>query len=217
MPSDGPALRPASAGSSDMSPDSAATVRLPHVASRRSLVLAACIMATFMATVESTIVATAMPTIIADLGGFSVFSWVFAVYLLTQAVSIPVYGRLADIYGRKRVFYAGAGLFLIGSTLCGFAPNMVWLVVFRTLQGFGAGGVQPIAMTICGDIYTPSERARVQGLISSVFGVAAVTGPSLGAFLVEHVGWRTVFWVNLPVGAAAIAMIATFLHENVER
>ena len=173
-------------------------------------------MATFMAAVESTIVATAMPTIVAELGGFSLFSWVFAVYLLTQAVSIPVYGRLADIYGRKKVFYAGAGLFLIGSTLCGFAPNMVWLVLFRALQGFGAGGVQPIAMTICGDIYTPSERARVQGLISSVFGVAAVAGPSLGAFLVEHVGWRTVFWVNLPVGAVAMLMISLFLHERIE-
>jgi EmrB/QacA subfamily drug resistance transporter len=214
MPPDGPALRPASPGRQHVAPDA---IRVPPVAARRSLVLAACIMATFMAAVESTIVATAMPTIIAELGGFSLFSWVFAVYLLSQAVSIPVYGRLADIYGRKKVFYAGAGLFLIGSTLCGFAPNMVWLVLFRLLQGFGAGGVQPIAMTICGDIYTPSERARVQGLISSVFGVAAVAGPSLGAFLVEHVGWRTVFWVNLPVGAAAVLMISLFLHERVEQ
>lgn len=183
---------------------------------RRNLVLAACLMATFMAAVESTIVATAMPTIVAELGGFSLFSWVFAVYLLTQAVSIPVYGRLADIYGRKKVFYAGAGLFLLGSTLCGFAPSMVWLIVFRALQGFGAGGVQPIAMTICGDIYTPSERAKVQGLISSVFGVAAVGGPAIGAFLVEHVAWQVVFWVNLPVGAAAIAMISMFLKEDVQ-
>jgi MFS family permease len=106
---------------------------------RRTLVLGACLMATFMAAVESTIVATAMPTIVADLGGFSLFSWVFAVYLLTQAVSIPVYGRLADIYGRKKVFYVGAGLFLVGSTFCGFAPNMVALILFRALQGFGAG------------------------------------------------------------------------------
>jgi len=183
---------------------------------RRALVLAACLMATFMAAVESTIVATAMPTIVADLGGFSLFSWVFAVYLLTQAVSIPVYGRLADIYGRKKVFYVGAGLFLVGSTLCGFSGNMVQLIAFRALQGFGAGGVQPIATTILGDIYTPTERAHVQGLVSSVFGVAAVLGPSLGAFLVEQVSWELVFWVNLPIGAAAIAMIATFLQESVE-
>jgi EmrB/QacA subfamily drug resistance transporter len=173
-------------------------------------------MATFMAAVESTIVATAMPTIVADLGGFSLFSWVFAVYLLTQAVSIPVYGRLADIYGRKKVFYAGAGLFLLGSTLCGFSHSMMALILFRALQGFGAGGVQPIATTILGDIYSPTERAHVQGLVSSVFGVAAVLGPSLGAFLVEQVSWQLVFWVNLPIGVAAIAMVAAFLGESVE-
>jgi EmrB/QacA subfamily drug resistance transporter len=211
-----PALRSAAAGPTPNPADPADIVQVPHAAARRSLVLAACLMATFMAAVESTIVATAMPTIVSELGGFSLFSWVFAVYLLSQAVSIPIYGRLADLYGRKRVFYAGAGLFLLGSTLSGFAPSMLWLVMFRALQGLGAGGVQPIAMTICGDIYTPSERAHVQGLISSVFGVAAVAGPSLGAFLVEQVGWRTVFWVNLPVGAAAILMISLFLHENVE-
>ena len=193
------------------------TILATHAPSaRRKLVLAACLMATFMAAVESTIVATAMPTIVADLGGFSLFSWVFAVYLLTQAVSIPVYGRLADIYGRKKVFYAGAGLFLVGSTLCGFAHSMVALILFRALQGFGAGGVQPIATTILGDIYSPTERAHVQGLMSSVFGVAAVLGPSLGAFLVEQVSWQLVFWVNLPIGVAAIAMIAAFLEESVE-
>jgi len=188
----------------------------PAVPARRHLVLAACLMATFMAAVESTIVATAMPTIVTHLGGFSLLSWVFAVYLLTQAVSIPVYGRLADVYGRKAVFYVGAGLFLVGSTLCGFAPNMLALVLFRALQGLGAGGVQPIAMTICGDIYSPSERAKVQGLIASVFGIAAVGGPSLGAFLVEHAAWQVVFWVNLPVGGAAVAMISAFLREDVK-
>jgi EmrB/QacA subfamily drug resistance transporter len=182
---------------------------------RRTLVLSACLMATFMAAVESSIVATAMPTIVADLGGFNLFSWVFAVYLLTQAVSIPIYGRLADIYGRKKVFYAGASLFLAGSALCGFAGNMQTLILFRALQGFGAGGVQPIATTILGDIYSPTERAHVQGLVSSVFGIAAVLGPSLGAFLVEQVSWQLVFWINLPIGAAAIIMIATFLGESV--
>jgi len=215
MPADINAARQSAAGQRNVQA-AAEAIALPHVVARRSLVLAACIMATFMAAVESTIVATAMPTIIADLGGFKLFSWVFAVYLLSTAISIPIYGRLADIYGRKSVFHLGAGLFLIGSTLSGFAPGMIWLVAFRALQGLGAGGVQPIAMTICGDIYTPSERARVQGLISAVFGVAAVTGPSLGAFLVEHVGWRTVFWVNIPIGAAAILMITMFLQETVE-
>jgi EmrB/QacA subfamily drug resistance transporter len=186
----------------------------PVADARRTLVLAACLMGTFMAAVESTIVATAMPTIIADLHGFNLFSWVFTVYLLSQAVSIPVYGRLADLYGRKRMFFVGAGLFMVGSALCGFSTSMVQLVVFRLLQGFGAGGVQPVAMTILGDIYTPAERARVQGIVSAVFGVSAVVGPSLGAFLVEHANWQLVFWVNLPIGAAAIAMIAAFLRED---
>jgi EmrB/QacA subfamily drug resistance transporter len=179
-------------------------------------VLAACLMATFMAAVESSIVATAMPTIVADLGGFNLFAWVFSVYLLTQAVSIPIYGRLADTYGRKKVFYVGAGLFLIGSTLCGLSANLPTLILFRALQGIGAGGVQPIATTILGDIYRPTERAHIQGLVSSVFGVAAVLGPLLGAFLVEQGSWQLVFWVNLPIGVAAIAMIATFLQEEVE-
>ena len=156
---------------------------------RRSLVLAATMMATFMAAVETSIVATAMPTIVAELGNFRLFSWVFAAYLLTQAVTIPIYGRLADLYGRKRVFFAGAGLFLTGSTLCGFAHDMPSLILFRALQGLGAGGVQPVAYTIVGDIYSPAERARVQGFLSAVFGVAALIGPSLGAFLVALVSW----------------------------
>jgi EmrB/QacA subfamily drug resistance transporter len=188
---------------------------VPPTAGRR-LVLAACLIATFMAAVESTIVATIVPTIVSDLGGFNLFTWVFTVYLLTQAVSIPIYGRLADLYGRKPVFFAGTALFLIGTVLCGAAWNMPSLVIFRALQGAGAGAIQPIAATILGDIYTPAERGRVQGLVSSVFGVSAVIGPSLGAFLVAHIGWRAVFWVNVPVGAVAIAMIAVFLHESVQ-
>lgn len=184
---------------------------------RRSLVLAACLLATFMAAVESTIVATAMPSIVASLGGFSLFSWAFTVYLLTQAVSIPVYGRLADLYGRKPVFFAGTGLFLVGSVLCGFAWSMVALIAFRAVQGFGAGAIQPVASTILGDIYPPVERGRIQGLVSSVFGVSAVIGPSLGAFLIVHTGWETVFWVNVPIGIASIAMVGLFLHEHVER
>jgi EmrB/QacA subfamily drug resistance transporter len=192
-------------------------IRPAVVVPRRGVVLAAALMATFMPAVESTIVATAMPTIVADLGGFSLFSWVFAAYLLAMAVSIPLYGRFADIYGRKPVFFIGTGIFLVGTLLCGLAPSMAALIAFRGLQGLGAGAIQPIASTIVGDIYTPAERARVQGLISSVFGVSAVLGPSLGAYLVEHVHWSIVFWVNLPIGVAAIAMFAVFLHEQVER
>ena len=115
------------------------------VSGRRSLILAACMMATFMAAVENTIVGTAMPSIVGSLGDFHLFSWLFVTYLLFQAVSIPIYGRLSDLYGRKRVFFAGAGIFLLGSTLCGFAPDMFWLIAFRALQGMGAGAIQPVA------------------------------------------------------------------------
>jgi EmrB/QacA subfamily drug resistance transporter len=181
---------------------------------RRSLVLAACMTATFMTAVENTIVGTAMPTIVATLGDFHLFSWVFAVYLLFQAVSVPIYGRLSDLYGRKRVFFAGASIFLLGSTLCGFAQNMPMLIACRALQGMGAGALQPLAYAIVGDIYTPAERAKVQGYLSSVFGVAAIVGPTLGAFLVQHASWSVVFWVNLPIGAIAMVMLGTFLPER---
>src|SRR5437762_13937463 len=141
-------------------------------------------MATFMPAVESTIVATAMPTIVGDLGGFRLFSWVFAMPLLTMAVTIPLYGRLADLYGRKRVFFVGTGIFLVGTLLCGFARSTETLILYRAIQGFGSGAIQPIAMTVIGDVYTPTERARVQGWTSAVVGLAAVVGPALGAFLV---------------------------------
>jgi EmrB/QacA subfamily drug resistance transporter len=181
---------------------------------KRRLVMTAVMLAIFMVATDSYIVATAMPTIVADLGGFHLFSWAFAAFLLAQAVTIPVYGRLADLYGRKRVFFAGAGIFLIGSLLCGCAWGMVPLILFRALQGIGAGAIQPIATTIIGDIYAPVERARMQGYVSGMFGVAAVIGPTLGAFVVEHISWSLVFWVNLPIGAATFLMFGLFLHEH---
>jgi EmrB/QacA subfamily drug resistance transporter len=188
----------------------------PVNVSRRRFVMAACLMAQFMAAVEATIVGTAMPTIVADLGGFDLFSWVFAAYLLTQAASTPIYGRLADIYGRKRVFVAGAGLFVAASTACGFASSMVALVILRAIQGLGAGAIQPIAWTVVGDIYSPRERASVQAYLSAVFGVSAIAGPLLGAFIVQHLNWALVFWVNIPIGIAAMAMLGFFLRERVE-
>lgn len=168
--------------------------------SARRLVLAAVSMAIFMSAVNISIVATAMPTIVAELGGFHLFSWTFAAYLLAQAVTIPIYGRLADLYGRKRVVLAGVSLFVLGSGLCGLAWDMVPLILFRGLQGAGAGAVLPIVTTIVGDLYSPAERARIQGFISDIWGVAAVIGPTLGAFLVEHFSWSLVFWINLPIG-----------------
>ncbi|HTW52490.1 MAG TPA: MDR family MFS transporter [Stellaceae bacterium] len=188
-------------------------VIVPH----RGLVLCAALIATFMPAVESTIVATAMPTIVGDLGGFDLFSWVFAAYLLAMAVTIPIYGRLADIYGRKRLFFAGTGIFMVGTALCGLAHSMPMLIVFRAIQGFGGGAVQPISMTILGDIYTPAERARIQGYSSSVFGISAIVGPALGAFLVQHVHWSIVFWINLPIGVVSILLFAVLLPERVER
>ena len=188
-------------------------VIVPH----RTVVFAAALIATFIPAVEASIVATAMPTIVGSLGGFRLFSWVFAVPLLTMAVTIPLYGRLADIYGRKRVFFFGTSLFLVGTTLCGFARSVELLICCRAIQGLGSGAIQPIAMTIVGDIYTPPERARVQGWTSAVFGLAAVVGPALGAFLVQHVHWSVVFWVNLPVGLLAMLMFALYLPERVER
>ncbi len=181
---------------------------------RRSLVLAACMMATFTAAVESTIVATALPTIAVELQGAELTSWVFSAYLLMQAVTIPVYGRLADLYGRKKIFLAGSAIFFVGSALCGLATNIAGLIAFRALQGCGAGCVQPIAYTIIGDIYRPVERARIQGMLSGVFGVAAIAGPSLGTLLVAQVTWRLVFWINLPIVVAAMAMLVAFLHED---
>lgn len=170
-------------------------------------------MAIFMAAVEGTIVATAMPTIVAEVGGFGLFSWVFTAYFLAQAVTTPIYGRLADLLGRKPVFFVGSCIFLIGSTACGLTRGMIPLIAFRTLQGLGAGAIQSISTTIIGDVYAPAERARLQGWLSSVWGLAAVIGPVLGAFIVEHLHWAFVFWINLPIGIVAITILAVFLHE----
>ncbi|HWE76862.1 MAG TPA: MFS transporter [Stellaceae bacterium] len=180
----------------------------------RGYILTACMFAQFMAAVEATIVGTAMPTIVADLGGFHLFSWVFASYLLAQAASTPIYGRLADVYGRKRVFIFGACVFLAASTACGFAWGMVPLIALRTIQGFGSGAIQPIAWTILGDIYPPKERAMVQGYLSAVFGTSAIIGPLLGGFIVENLSWPLVFWINIPVSIATMVMLAVFLKER---
>src|SRR5262249_20605073 len=123
-------------------------------------------------------------------------------------------GRLADLYGRKLVFYIGTGIFLLGSTLCGFATSMIALVAFRALQGLGAGAILPVATTIVGDIYTGEERAKIQGWLSSIWGIAAIIGPSLGAFLIAQAHWAWIFWMNLPIGVAAIVMIGLFLKER---
>lgn len=178
---------------------------------QRKLVLIACMAATAMSAIEQTIVATAIPAIVTDLGGFTLFGWIFAVYLLTQALTIPLYGRFADLYGRKLMIFIGIGLFLLGSMLCGFATSVPMLIAFRALQGLGAGGVQSISMTIIGDIYSPTERGQIQGYITSVWAVSAISGPMLGALIVTQLNWEFIFWVNLPVGAVAVYMLQRYM------
>ena len=170
--------------------------------------------AMFLSAMEGTIVATAMPTIIGDLGGFSLFAWVFSLFLLAQVATIPIYGRLADVFGRKRVFTVGIIIFLVGSLLCGLSHSMIMLIVSRAVQGIGAGAVQPIATTIVGDIYSLQERARVQGYISSVWALASVVGPSLGGLIVQTIGWSWIFWINIPIGILALLGVEIFHHEH---
>ncbi|WP_080849208.1 MDR family MFS transporter [Cytobacillus gottheilii] len=174
-------------------------------------------LAMFMGAIEATIVSTAMPAIVGDLGGFSMYSWVFSAYLLMNAVTVLIYGKLSDLFGRKPILTFGIIIFLIGSILCGIAESMTSLIIFRLIQGFGAGAVMPIATTIVGDIYSKEERAKIQGYLSSVWGISAVMGPAIGGLLVEFVSWRYVFWVNIPLGILAIAGLWFFLHENIEK
>ena len=187
------------------------------IKTNRTIVLVSIMLAMFMAAIEGTIVATAIPSIVGDLGGFSLFSWVFSSFLLAQAVTIPIYGKFADLYGRKPVFTFGIVVFLFGSVLCGMAQSMNMLILFRLIQGFGAGAVQPIATTIVGDIFNMTERARVQGYISSVWGVSSIIGPALGAFFVQYVRWAWIFWVNVPIGVLAVVGIWFFLGETVNK
>jgi EmrB/QacA subfamily drug resistance transporter len=162
---------------------------------------------------EATVVSTAMPTIIGDLHGLNLYAWVFSVYLLTSTATVPLYGRLADMVGRKPVFMSGIGLFLVGSALSGLSQNMPELIFFRALQGLGAGAVQPTVFTILGDLYSLTERARIQGLFSAVWGTSSVAGPALGAFITVTIGWRWVFYVNVPFGTLAALLLWRALHE----
>ncbi|HEY8490464.1 MAG TPA: MDR family MFS transporter [Dehalococcoidia bacterium] len=171
----------------------------------------------FLAAVESTVVGTAMPTIIGKLGGVSLYGWVFSAYLLASTTTVPLYGKLADTFGRKPVFLFGAGLFLTGSMLCGLAGSMGQLIAFRALQGLGAGAILPITLTIVGDLFSVEQRARMQGLFSGVWGVASVTGPALGGFITDHLDWRWVFYVNVPFGLLSMGLLIVFFRERVER
>ncbi len=181
------------------------------------LVTLATLIGTFLAALDSTVVGTAMPTVIGELGGLSLYPWVFASYLLAATATGPVFGRLSDTYGRKPIYLAGISLFLLGSVLCGASESMGTLIAFRTLQGLGAGAVQPVAITIMGDIFELETRARVQGLFGAVWGISAVVGPAAGGLITDLVSWRWVFYVNLPFGLLAAVLLATTLRESFER
>ncbi len=184
---------------------------------REQLLVTAGVMAGIaVAALDSTVVGTAMPTIIGQLGGIEQYGWVFAAYLLTATTTVPVFSALADVRGRKPIFLAGLALFVGGSALCGLSQSMLMLIVFRAIQGLGAGAVQPIAFTIVGDIFPPRQRARMQGVFSSVWGVSAIVGPALGGLITATVGWRWVFYINVPVGLVAAVLIGGFLREQVE-
>ena len=185
--------------------------------SARGPVLIAVMLSTGLIAIDATILATAVPSIVADIGGFAQFPWLFSIYLLAQAVSVPVYSKLADTIGRKPIMLVGIGLFLIGSILCGFAWDMTSLIVFRAVQGLGAGAVLPVSITITGDIYSVRERARVQGYIASVWAVSSVVGPTLGGLFAEFASWRWIFFVNIPLCLIAAFMLLRNYHESVGR
>jgi len=185
--------------------------------SERGPILLAVMLSIGLVAIDSTILATAVPAVVADLGGFTSFPWLFSIYLLAQAISVPLYGKLADLYGRKPLMLLGVGLFVAGSLLCGVAWGMTALIVFRLVQGLGAGAIQPIGMTILGDIYTLRERATVQGYVASVWAMSALVGPTLGGIFSDTIGWRWIFFVNLPLGAAAGWVLWRRFEERVER
>lgn len=182
--------------------------------SGRALVIASVMASMCMVALEATIVSTAMPQIVAELGGLRLYSWVFSAFLLAQTGLTVVFGNLADIYGRKPVMLWGIGIFVIGSVLAGFAWSMPAMIVFRLVQGVGAGAMQPVAMTIVADLYPARERGKIQGYLASVWAVSAVLGPFIGGLIIRNVSWAWVFWINVPVGCIAAVGFMTFLHEN---
>ena len=185
--------------------------------SNTKIVTIAIFLTTFMTAIEGTIVSTAMPTIVSDLNGLEIMNWVVSTFLLMTAVSTPIYGKLADSIGRKPVFLFGIAVFVVGSALCGIAQNMVELILFRVIQGLGSGAVQPVAVTIIADLYTLEKRAKMLGLNSGFWGVASVIAPLLGGFIVQHLSWHWIFYINVPLGIIAFLLVVFFLKERKTR
>ncbi|WP_274364546.1 MDR family MFS transporter [Paenibacillus thermotolerans] len=184
---------------------------------QKRMVTAALIVATFLSAIEVTIISAAVPAIVSKLGGFELMSWVYAVYLLSSAVTTPIFGKLSDLYGRKGVFVFGAALFVVGSVLCGMSQTMEQLIAFRTIQGLGAGAVIPVTFTIVGDIFSFEQRAKMQGLFSSVWAVAGIVGPLVGGLFVDYLSWHWIFYINVPFGVLSILMVWIYLKENIEK
>jgi EmrB/QacA subfamily drug resistance transporter len=183
----------------------------------KRLALLGVMLSIFLAAMESTVVSTAMPRVVASLGGLDIYSWVFSGFLLTCTVTMPLWGRLSDLYGRRPVFLCGLLVFLVGSALSGASQTMGQLIVFRMVQGLGAGSLMTVGMTVVGELFTLERRARMQGYISGVWGVASLLGPLIGGLLTDHASWRWVFYINLPFGAIAMALIANALVDDQAR
>ncbi len=171
----------------------------------------------FVAALDQTIVATAMPTVVKELGGFELFVWVFSAYMIASVVATPIFGKLSDIYGRKRFFLLGLVVFLIGSILCGLSTSMTQLIIFRAIQGIGAGALMPITFAIIFDIFPPEKRGKMNGLFGAVFGLSSVFGPLLGAFFTDYIDWRWVFYINIPIGIVSFILIYSAYHENLNK
>jgi EmrB/QacA subfamily drug resistance transporter len=197
--------------SSHIMPPSQPTTRTEG--SKRNLAVAGVMLVIFLFAIDATIVSTAMPTIVARLGGLELYSWVFSIYMLTSALTTPIFGKLADLFSRRRLMLIGIGVFLAGSVLCGAAPSMEALIVFRAVQGLGGGAIYALSFIVVGVLYPPQERAKVHGIISGIWGVASILGPLAGGLIVEHWSWRWAFFVNLPITAIAIALIIAGLKE----
>ena len=183
---------------------------------RRRITLVAVISGLFLASLDGTVVATAMPTVIGELHGLDHYAWVFTSFLLLEIATIPLWGRFADMYGRKKIFLAGMTIFVIGSVLCGASGSMIQLIIFRGIQGIGAGCILPVSQTVVADLYTIRERPRISVVFSIVFGFGSIVGPLIGGFFTEHLSWRWVFYINLPIGIFTIAMVAFVMIEPLQ-
>jgi EmrB/QacA subfamily drug resistance transporter len=187
-----------------------------HAASKRNLAAAGVMLVIFLFAIDATIVSTSMPTIVAKLGGLDLYSWVFSIYMLTSALTTPIFGKLADLFSKRKLMLIGIGVFLLGSTLCGAAQSMEAMIVFRAIQGLGGGALYALSFIVIGALFPAEQRAKMQGIISGVWGLASIFGPLAGGVIVEHWSWRWIFFVNLPLSTIATALIVVGLKEDAD-